>query len=202
MVPPKYHDRSAIIEVDRLSSAPLVGATTPGQRARHSRVDVQDVGPATTGKPRLEATTRRLTSVRSQTAEVDARRPNPLGLVAARVGRLGICPEDRQGRDRRRLASQKQWGGRQKSKAGRLLNERTYDAQPPIRRRPISGRSERLAFASGFRSYIEEWSRGLVKSSARVGADGGLGSVDDFVAAESLKSPQRPTGANKVPATA
>jgi hypothetical protein len=44
-VPPKYSDRSAIIEVDRLSFAPLVGAATPVHRARRSHLDAQDLGP-------------------------------------------------------------------------------------------------------------------------------------------------------------
>ncbi|MBI1787423.1 MAG: phage Gp37/Gp68 family protein [Acidobacteria bacterium] len=95
----------------------------------------------------------------------------------------------------------KQWGGRQKSKAGRLLNGQTYDALPQIQRRPMSARSERLAFAGGLRRQIEQWSRGLVKSGLGVGGDGRSAIVDGFVATESLTSPQRPTGSNKVPAT-
>jgi hypothetical protein len=47
-VPPKYSNRPAIIEVDRLSFAPLVGAATSVHRARRPHLDVQDLGPATT----------------------------------------------------------------------------------------------------------------------------------------------------------
>ena len=94
-VPPNNSIRSAIIEVDRLSFAPLVGAATPVHRAR--RPYLHDLGPATTGKPRLAATTHRLTSVGSKTPEADASRPDLLGLVATRVERLEIRPDDRQG---------------------------------------------------------------------------------------------------------
>jgi CheY-like chemotaxis protein len=38
--PPKYSDRSAIIEVDQLSFAPSVSATTPVQRARCAGLNV------------------------------------------------------------------------------------------------------------------------------------------------------------------
>jgi hypothetical protein len=40
IVPTKYSDRSAIIEVDRFSFAPSVGATTPVQRARGAGLNV------------------------------------------------------------------------------------------------------------------------------------------------------------------
>jgi protein gp37 len=39
----------------------------------------------------------------------------------------------------------KQWGGRQKSKAGRSLNGRTYNEMPPVVRGPMPGRAERLS---------------------------------------------------------
>ena len=68
------------------SFAPLVG------RARRPHLYAQDLGPATTGKPRLAATTRRLASVGSKTPEADASRPDLLGLVATRVDRLEIRP--------------------------------------------------------------------------------------------------------------
>ena len=44
----------------------------------------QDLGPATTGKPRLATTTRRLASVGSKTPEADASRPDLLGLEVRR----------------------------------------------------------------------------------------------------------------------
>jgi protein gp37 len=50
----------------------------------------------------------------------------------------------------------KQWGGRQKSKAGRLLNQRTYDELPEIRRRPIPERSIRLNRANIFSAQVEQ----------------------------------------------
>jgi len=96
-VPPNNSIRFAIIEVDRLSFAVLVGAATPVYRARRPHLDAQDLGPATTGKPRLAATTDRLASVGSKTPEADASRPDLLGLVATRVERLEIRPDDRQG---------------------------------------------------------------------------------------------------------
>src|ERR1700751_4879763 len=96
-VAPKYSDRSAIIEVDRLSFAQLVGAATPVHRARRPHLDAQDLGPAKTGKPRLAATTRRLAAVGSKTPEADASRPDLLGLVVTRVERLEVRPDDRQG---------------------------------------------------------------------------------------------------------
>jgi len=96
----------------------------------------------------------------------------------------------------------KQWGGRQKSKAGRLLNQRTYDDLPEIRRGPISERSIRMDLADAFKLQAKKWSRVSVSGNPRVGANGHAATVDDFVAVESLKSPQSPTGFNKVPATA
>src|SRR5215469_4026190 len=72
-VPPRYSNRSAIIEVDRLSFAPLVGAATPVHLARRPHLDAQDLGSATTGKPRLAATTRCLAAFGSKTVETDAR---------------------------------------------------------------------------------------------------------------------------------
>ena len=64
---------------------------------RRPHLDAQDLGPATTGKPRLATTTRRLAAVGSKTPEADASRPDLLGLVATRVERLEIRPDDRQG---------------------------------------------------------------------------------------------------------
>ena len=96
----------------------------------------------------------------------------------------------------------KQWGGRQKSKAGRLLNQRTYDDLPEIRRRPISERSIRMDLADTFKLQAKKWSRVSASGNPRVGANGHAATVDDFVAVENLKSPQRPTGFNKVPAIA
>lgn len=75
----------------------------------------------------------------------------------------------------------KQWGGRQKSKAGRLLNQRTYDDLPQIRRRAILERSQRLAYADAFRHDAQQWSREPMSGSPRR-----LATIDDFVAAERL----------------
>lgn len=41
----------------------------------------------------------------------------------------------------------KQWGGRQKSKTGRLLDGQTYDELPPVVRSEIPSRAERLSLA-------------------------------------------------------
>ena len=54
------------------------------ERARRPHLDAQDLSPATTGKPRLAATTRRVAAVDSKTPEADASRPDLLGLVATR----------------------------------------------------------------------------------------------------------------------
>jgi protein gp37 len=51
----------------------------------------------------------------------------------------------------------KQWGGRQKSRAGRLLDERTWDERPEIVRAPMPSRSERLKLAGIFEPEIETW---------------------------------------------
>jgi protein gp37 len=53
----------------------------------------------------------------------------------------------------------KQWGGRQKSRAGRLLNGRTYDQMPPVGPRPVLPSVER-------QSLIETWARGEWASDA------------------------------------
>jgi hypothetical protein len=105
IVPPKYSDRSVILEVDQLSSALLASAATPVRCAGRSHLAVQVLGPAATGKPRLTATTRGPTSFGSPTAEANARRPNLLGLAPAPVGRLEIGPADRESRHSHRLAS-------------------------------------------------------------------------------------------------
>src|SRR6266851_4018523 len=56
-VPPKYTDRSVIIEVDRLLSTPYFEAASPVHRTRRPCFDVEDLGCAATGEPRLAATT-------------------------------------------------------------------------------------------------------------------------------------------------
>ena len=66
----------------------MVGEATPVHRARRPHLDAQDVGPATTGKPRHAATTHGLASIGSKTREADASRPDLLGLVATCVARL------------------------------------------------------------------------------------------------------------------
>ena len=64
-VPTKYPDHSAIIEVDRPSSAYLDDAATPARGARVAHLDVQDLGSVATGKPRPTATTDSLAAFRS-----------------------------------------------------------------------------------------------------------------------------------------
>ncbi len=96
----------------------------------------------------------------------------------------------------------KQWGGRQKSKAGRSLNQRTYDELPEIHRRPIAERAIRMDFVDAFGLQAKKWSVVPVSRNPRFGANGYAATVDDFIAADRLTSPQKPTGLNKVPATA
>ena len=95
IVPPKYSDRSATIEVDRLLSALLARAATPAHCAGRPHLDVQELGPAATGKPCLAVTTDGPASFGSQTAEANARRPNLLDLATAPVEGLEIGPNDR-----------------------------------------------------------------------------------------------------------
>jgi len=92
----------------------------------------------------------------------------------------------------------KQWGGRQKKKAGRLLNQRTYDGLPQIERSMIPDRSERFELASHFRSRMETWSQ-ICFAAER---NGHLATVHDFVATESIDSPLRPLGFNNAPVSA
>ena len=80
----------------------------------------------------------------------------------------------------------KQWGGRQKSKAGRLLNQRTYDDLPQSCRRPILDRSMRLEIANALRLDVQQWGRRPVLGSSYVGANGGLASADNLVGVEIL----------------
>ena len=84
IVPPKYSGRSAIIKVDRLSFAPLVGAATPVQRARRPHLDAQTSAQLRLENLALRQQTRRLASVGSKTPEAEASRPGLLGLVATR----------------------------------------------------------------------------------------------------------------------
>ena len=44
IVPPKYPDRSVIIEVDRLSFTSYGGAASLAHRGRHPCLDVEDFG--------------------------------------------------------------------------------------------------------------------------------------------------------------
>ncbi len=104
-VPPKYLNRSVIIEVDQPLFAPYFGAASRVNRNRRPRFVVEDLGRASTREPRLAATTLRFAEVGSQTAQTNASRPNLLGLVAETLGRLEIGPDDRQGRHSCRLAS-------------------------------------------------------------------------------------------------
>jgi mannose-6-phosphate isomerase-like protein (cupin superfamily) len=105
IVPPKYSDRPAIIEVDRLPFVLRFCRGTAAHRARRNHFDVQDLGPPAARESRLAATTRRFTSVGAKTAEANAGRPNVLGLATARVGRLEIGTDDCQGRHSCRLAA-------------------------------------------------------------------------------------------------
>ena len=78
-VPPKYSDRPAIIEVDRLPFVLRFCRGTAAYSARRTNFDVQNLGPPAARESRLAATTRRFTSVGAKTAEANAGRPN--GLV-------------------------------------------------------------------------------------------------------------------------
>ncbi|MGP8244464.1 MAG: DUF5131 family protein [Bryobacteraceae bacterium] len=51
----------------------------------------------------------------------------------------------------------KQWGGRQKGKAGRALDGRTYDERPRLVRAAILPRKERLALAGAFDHEVALW---------------------------------------------
>jgi protein gp37 len=51
----------------------------------------------------------------------------------------------------------KQWGGVQKSKTGRLLNGRTYDAMPELMAAPIPDRKTRLACAEKWNEKSIRW---------------------------------------------
>jgi len=95
----------------------------------------------------------------------------------------------------------KQWGGRQKSKAGRLLNQRTYDELPEIRRRSIPERAHRLELAEASLAEVALWSRLAAADGHVVGTNVSVPDVDDFVAAESLKSLEGPTEFNRAPVT-
>jgi protein gp37 len=51
----------------------------------------------------------------------------------------------------------KQWGGRQKSKSGRLLNDQTFNELPPVIREPIPSRHERISFARQLKPQLDLW---------------------------------------------
>jgi protein gp37 len=52
----------------------------------------------------------------------------------------------------------KQWGGVQKKKTGRILNDRTYDDMPARANLPMPGRKERAALAESLRQqYVEQF---------------------------------------------
>jgi protein gp37 len=73
----------------------------------------------------------------------------------------------------------KQWGGRQKSKAGRVLNGRTYDEIPSLVRPEILPREKRLALANSLKQEIDLWSNtsdaaALVKIAYAYNSDKGL----------------------------
>src|SRR3954466_838168 len=70
-VPPKYSDGPVIIEFDRLSSSLLAGAGVSVRYAGRPYLDVQDLGSATLGKPRLTAATDCAAPLSSQTAEAN-----------------------------------------------------------------------------------------------------------------------------------
>ena len=88
IVPPKYSNASVIIEVDRILSAPLLDVAKPTHHAWCPRLAVPNLSSAPAGEPGFAATTRRVAALGSQTAEVDVRRSNLLG-VAAVCGPIG-----------------------------------------------------------------------------------------------------------------
>lgn len=51
----------------------------------------------------------------------------------------------------------KQWGGRQKSKAGRLLDNQTYDELPPVIRVEVPPRAKRLSALKQLELQIDLW---------------------------------------------
>ena len=93
-----------MIGVDRLPSMPLVLAAALSRCPYCACLNVQDLDRTQAGKPRAPATTRRLATFRSETAEDDDRRPNLLGLAEAHLGRLDILVDHRQAGDGGRLA--------------------------------------------------------------------------------------------------
>jgi protein gp37 len=62
----------------------------------------------------------------------------------------------------------KQWGGVQKSKAGRSLNGRTYDEMPTPSTIPLPSRAQRNEITSALASFTQEWTpEPLVRIKAR-----------------------------------
>lgn len=55
----------------------------------------------------------------------------------------------------------KQWGGVQKARNGRMLNDRTYDDYPPRMGGKVPNRGERIAFARDFAKFVDETIRSL-----------------------------------------
>jgi hypothetical protein len=105
-VPPKYSNLSVIIEVDRILSAPLVGAARPVYRAGCSCLAIQNLGPAPIGEPRLATTTHRSAPVGTEATPAAACRSDLLGRAPARLERLAIHFDDRPAGDGPRLASE------------------------------------------------------------------------------------------------
>ena len=77
----RFQLKAAMIEVDRLSSIPLVVAAAPGCCAYNACLNVQNVCAVAAGKPRASATTRRVATFGAQTAETDVRRSSLLGIA-------------------------------------------------------------------------------------------------------------------------
>lgn len=84
------------------------------------------------------------------------------GLGARPLDAAWVLRIQRQCRDARVPFFFKQWGGRQKSKQGRVLDNRTYDELPPVVRAKIPSRQERFAAADRLKAKIEVWSNPML----------------------------------------
>ena len=86
IVPPKYSDVSAMIEIDRLRRFHHVGHRSRNRRRRRRRLDIQKLGPVAARKLGVATATRRCAAVSTETVAPNIRRSNFLGVAATRVG--------------------------------------------------------------------------------------------------------------------
>ena len=71
-MPPKYSDRSVITEVAQILVALVVGRPATAHAAGTSILVIQDRRRTAAGESRLEASTRRATSLCAEAAKIDA----------------------------------------------------------------------------------------------------------------------------------